>query len=101
MRRGVFGSSSNAARRREMCTSIDRSNSSSSPPFVRRSAAGAASDVLRLSTPPRGDMWGIESASELARLLLPPDNKPERDERVLNTLSQQFDSDVTLFDSEG
>lgn len=62
---------------------------------------GAVGVFWHLSTPPHGDMWGIESASELARLLLPPDNTPERDTRVLSTLSQQFDSDVSLFDDEG
>jgi len=54
-----------------------------------------------LSTPPHSDVWGVEGASELARLLLPPDGDRARDERVLNTLSRQFDSDVTLFDAAG
>jgi signal transduction histidine kinase len=54
-----------------------------------------------LSTPPHSDVWGVEGASELARLLLPPDGDRARDERVLNTLSRQFDSDVSLFDAAG
>ncbi|MEO8061247.1 MAG: ATP-binding protein [Pseudomonadota bacterium] len=54
-----------------------------------------------LSTPPRSDVWGVEGASELARLLLPPEVDAARDERVLNTLSKQFDSDVSLFGAAG
>ena len=54
-----------------------------------------------MSTPPRSDVWGVESASELARLLLPNDGDRARDQRVLSTLSEQFDSDVSLFDEAG
>ena len=54
-----------------------------------------------LSQPPRGDVWGVQSASELARLLLPADGDHARDARVLGTLGRQFDADVSLFDAAG